>query len=392
MTMDDTHIRHRISGRNQSGLRDQNARLVLSYLRRYGDMPSAEIARRSGLSAQTVSNITRALEADRLIEKREVLRGKVGKPSVPVGLRPEGVYAFGMNIGRRSLEVVLVDFSGNEVERARVGYRYPAAADVFSVLDREMATMLKKHPQARDRLAGLGVASPSKLWSWLEIVSAPEQEMQKWQDISLPEVLAERTGLEVFVENDATSACIAENLGGLGSETTNFAYIFMGAFVGGGLVLDGDIVSGSTHNAAAFGPLPVPDGKGGVTELLNVASLYNLEAALRDRGIDPDGIRYQDENWQAYEEELVPWIEQTAESLALASAAIASIVEVEVVVVDGVMPTVVRQRLTDGLRTKFAGLALTKINEPRFEPGTIGKGARSYGAALMPIYSRYFVA
>ena len=55
MTIEDTHFRDRISGQNQSGLRDQNARLVLSYLRRFGDMPGAEIARRSGLSAQTVS-------------------------------------------------------------------------------------------------------------------------------------------------------------------------------------------------------------------------------------------------------------------------------------------------------------------------------------------------
>ena len=49
-------IRDPKGGSNQSGLRDQNARLLLTFIRRHGEMPSAELARRSGLSAQTVSN------------------------------------------------------------------------------------------------------------------------------------------------------------------------------------------------------------------------------------------------------------------------------------------------------------------------------------------------
>ncbi|NNL18480.1 MAG: MarR family transcriptional regulator, partial [Boseongicola sp.] len=107
LTVSDIHILDPEGGSNQSGLRDQNARLVLSFIRRHGAMPSAEIARRSGLSAQTVSNITRALEADGLVKRGAAIKGKVGKPSVPVKLNPSGVNALGLNIGRRSAELVL---------------------------------------------------------------------------------------------------------------------------------------------------------------------------------------------------------------------------------------------------------------------------------------------
>ena len=73
------------AGSNQSGMRARNERLVLSILRRQGALPKAEIARKTGLSAQTVSVIMRALEQDGLLEKGEKQRGKVGQPSIPMG-------------------------------------------------------------------------------------------------------------------------------------------------------------------------------------------------------------------------------------------------------------------------------------------------------------------
>ena len=99
-------IRDPGTGDNQSGLRDRNARLVLSVIRRHGALPGAEIARRSSLTAQTVSNILRVLETDGLIRREDAVKGKVGKPSIPMSLDPEGVYSLGLNIGRRSAEAV----------------------------------------------------------------------------------------------------------------------------------------------------------------------------------------------------------------------------------------------------------------------------------------------
>ncbi len=65
-------------GSNQSGMRAYNERLVLSLIRRSGPTSKAEIARLTGLSAQTVSVIMRALEADGLLKKGARVRGRVG--------------------------------------------------------------------------------------------------------------------------------------------------------------------------------------------------------------------------------------------------------------------------------------------------------------------------
>ena len=112
-----------VRGSNQSGMRNHNERLVLSLIRQRGPLAKAGLARMSGLSAQTVSVIMRALEADGLLQKGEPVRGKVGQPSVPMGLDADGAFFLGLKVGRRSAELVLTDFLGQMRYRTRL--RHP---------------------------------------------------------------------------------------------------------------------------------------------------------------------------------------------------------------------------------------------------------------------------
>src|SRR5215218_4725516 len=89
-------------GTTQSGVRLYNERLVLSLIRLHGQLPKAEIAKLTGLSAQTVSVIVRQLEADGLLKRRTPQRGKVGQPLVPFELDANGAFSIGLKVGRRS--------------------------------------------------------------------------------------------------------------------------------------------------------------------------------------------------------------------------------------------------------------------------------------------------
>ncbi len=384
-------VRDPVGGTNQSGLRDQNARLVLSYIRRHGAMASAEIARRSGLSAQTVSNIVRALEADGLLRREAAVKGRVGKPSVPVALNPKGVYGLGLSIGRRTLEMVLVDFNGRQIDSDVISYGFPARSEVFEFVRGHASSILKRNGVPKNKVAGLGIARPNRIWEWLEFVNAPDGAMEDWKTLDLEKELSELSGLNTFLENDATAACVAEHLLGRGHDLHDFAYIFLGSFVGGGLVLNGKVVSGRTHNAAAFGPLPVPDGKGGTVQLLDVASLHVLESALERAGADSNALRLEDTSWEAFEPTLTEWIEITGRNLAIASAAITSVVEVEAILVAGAFPNEVRARITERINEAFSHLNITGIEKPQIESATVGRRARSIGAALLPIHASFFV-
>ena len=385
-------VRDPIGGSNQSGLRDQNARLVLSFIRRHGAMSSAEIARRSGLSAQTVSNIVRALEGEGLLRREAAVKGRVGKPSVPVALNPEGVYALGLSIGRRTLELVLVDFNGKQIDTESISYSFPKRQEVFDFVKARLPRILKRNKLNKDQVTGLGLARPNRIWEWVEFANAPEGAMEDWKDLDIEDAFAELTGLSIVLENDATAACVAEQLLGRGHELHDFAYFFLGSFVGGGLVLNGKVVSGRTHNAAALGPLPVPDGTGGTVQLLDVASLHVLESALHRAGQNSEVLRQQDVSWDAFEPLLSEWIEKTGHNLAIACAAITSVVEVEAILVEGAFPEAVRDRLTEKIRDAFSKLDVTGIEKPVIENATVGPQARSIGAALLPIHANFFVA
>src|SRR5690606_22425731 len=117
--------RLRPRGSNQMGMRQFNERVVLQALRVHGSRPKAELARLTGLTAQTIGLITARLDEDQLLTREAPVRGKVGQPSVPIGLNPDGAFAIGIKIGRRSADWLLVDFTGRVRDRLVLDYPFP---------------------------------------------------------------------------------------------------------------------------------------------------------------------------------------------------------------------------------------------------------------------------
>lgn len=118
-------------GSTQGGVRQYNERVVLQAIRQHGPMAGADLARLTRLTAQTVSMITKRLLDDGLLLKGEPQRGKVGQPSVPLALDADGAYAIGIKVGRRSMDLLLLDFAGIVRQRASVRYAFPDPDDLL---------------------------------------------------------------------------------------------------------------------------------------------------------------------------------------------------------------------------------------------------------------------
>ena len=217
-----------------------------------------------------------------------------------------------------------------------------------------------------------------------------KEQCRSGANLDLGAEISQRVGFDLVIENDATSACVAENLLGRGNGFHDFAYIFVGTFVGGGLVLDGKVVSGRTNYAASIGPLPVPGRDGGTVQLLDVASLHVLEGALKSTDRTLDDLDSDGGAWDVSDPILNQWLEDTSKNLAIACAAITSIVEVEAILIDGAFPNNIRTYLTEQIGKSFLKLDLTGIQELRIEEAKTGRRARSIGAALLPINVKYF--
>ncbi|MCE6077821.1 ROK family protein [Agrobacterium vitis] len=379
-------------GANQVGVRAYNERLVMSLVRRHGSLSKAEIARRSGLSAQTVTVIMRVLEREKLLVRGEPIRGRVGQPSVPMRLNPDAVYSFGVKIGRRSANLVLMDFVGTIRHEVRRTYPYPMPGLLLDFIVGGISDIEGRLSVAeRARIAGVGIAAPFELWSWAEETGAPSEEMDVWRDTDLKADVAARIGYPVFIQNDATSACAAELVFGVGPHYPDFVYFFLGSFVGGGIVLNSSLFSGRTGTAGAVGPLPVQRRDGKTVQLLKIASIFVLENLLRDYGQDSQSLWYSPSDWVDYGEPLEIWIRDTAAALAQAIVAAASIIDFSAAVIDGGFPQWVRQRLVVAIQEAARDLDLQGVLMPEIVEGAVGHQARSVGGASLPLFSRYLL-
>lgn len=377
-------------GSNQVRVRAYNERLVLSLVRLNGSMSKADITRRSGLSAQTVSVIMRSLEKDGLLLRGEPVRGRVGQPSVPMRLNPDSVYSFGVKIGRRSADLVLMDFVGRIRLQHHESYPYPLPEQIIRIITAGIDNLESQLDEIQlSRIAGIGIAAPFELWNWAEEVGAPSGAMDVWRDFDLQAEISSRVRHPVYLQNDATSACGAELVFGVGPSYPDFVYFFIGSFIGGGIVLNSAIFSGRTGTAGAVGPLPVRDKHGNNRQLLDIASIFVLENLLRERNIDPQPLWYSADDWIDFGEPLDLWIRETANALAQAIIAAASIIDFGAAVIDGGFPAWVRKRIVEATIQAVAEFDLQGVIIPDIIEGAVGSQARAIGGASLPIFARY---
>ncbi|NIY79251.1 ROK family transcriptional regulator [Celeribacter sp. HF31] len=390
--MDGESIRKQIAGVNQSGVRDHNERLILSLLQRHRAVPAADLARRTGLSKPTVSTILRDLEEDGLIRRGAPVRGKVGKPSIPIELEPDGVLSIGLKIGRRSADLLLLDICGNVREQLHTTYDYPMPDAVFDFLKEGLETLLGNlSAKLRGRVCGIGIGTPFELWKWHDLVGLSAEKFRSWKDIHFAAEVGVFSDLPVFVVNDATAACHAEHLYGHGHEFRDYAYFFIGSFVGGGVVLNGTVFEGNQGNAGALGSMRSTGPLGEAQQLIDVASIHLLEARVTESGMDPSALWQQPQDWSSLSRHVEPWIGQTAQELAKASLSICSVIDFEAVLIDGAFPSDVRDQLVERTRRYLVNQDKRGLIEPQIVAGEVGHNARGIGAASSPIFSQFLL-
>jgi predicted NBD/HSP70 family sugar kinase len=380
-------------GTNQSGVRLYNERLILSLVRRHGSVPKVEIARETGLSVQTATAIVKRLQRDGLLLAQAPQRGRVGQPAVPFALNRDGAFSLGLKIGRRSCDLVLVDFLGGVRTLHRSAYIYPLPDNIIGFVAEHVARMRRLAPAIRDRIAGLGIALPFELWNWESEVGAPVEAMQQWREIDMQARIAAVCPWPVTMCNDATAACAAEVFFGEGWRYRDFIYFFIGSFVGGGIVLNGSLYPGRTGNAGAVGSMPIgrPDGLGGFVnqQLIRTASTYVLANRLRAAGVDPSSIWESPAHWKEFGPILDDWIEAVASDLAVAALTAVSIIDFEAAIIDGACPPAVRVQIVHKAREKIGGLDLRGLSPFDLREGSIGVEARAIGAAALPLLAHF---
>ncbi|MCQ0971806.1 ROK family transcriptional regulator [Paracoccus sp. TK19116] len=345
-----------------------NERLLLSMIRKE-PLPRMALARLMGLSAQALTNISRRLIDLGLLTEGEAVRGKVGQPRTPLAPAPDGALFLGLKLGRRLMELALIDFAGRiRVHRQEV-QPHPEPDRIIAFARHGFESITAGLPDGlRDRIAGLGIAAPFRLWDW-------GREFAGWRDRDICAELAAELPFPVLLENDASSACAGELVFGRSDLPADFLYLYVAHYAGGGLVLDDRLRLGPKRNAGAAGSMPLPGGG----QLLDVASVDTLESTL-GRALPPD-----DSGWDVPSTLLDAWISDAGKALAFAGFAATTICDLDAVVIDGAVPTAIRSRIVAATQNAMADLPQAGVDPPAIVEGSLGRSARILGAAALPL-------
>jgi predicted NBD/HSP70 family sugar kinase len=191
--------------------------------------------------------------------------------------------------------------------------------------------------------------------------------------------------------NDATAACRAEHVYGRGKEFRDYAYFFIAAFVGGGIVLNHSVFEGHQGNAGALGSLRSTGPNGESRQLIDIASIHLLEARLEQAGIDKSILWKQPQDWSGITRYVDAWMGETAQELAKAALSTCSVIDFEAVLIDGAFPENIRFELAERTSRYIANQDMRGLIPPKIEAGSIGGNARALGAASGPIFAQYLL-
>ena len=155
---------------------------------------------------------------------------------------------------------VVLDLVGDVVKHSRI--TTPSGADpdaVIGTIAAEVKQLIAGSGVEAARIAGLGVASPGPIDLEAGTVVDPPL-LPGWHRVPLRDALAAATGLTTLVDKDVTSAAVAETWAGGPSGAGSFIFMYMGTGIGCGIVLNDEVVRGTSGNAGEIGHIVVDPG------------------------------------------------------------------------------------------------------------------------------------
>jgi predicted NBD/HSP70 family sugar kinase len=244
----------RLRGANNASAGQHNRKIILQAIRARGTVRRNEVADMTGLTAAAVFNICRGLIAEDLLISTKVTLKARGQPAHDLTLNPDAAFTLGLNVDRDHLTLVVLDFVGAVRARFHAPVAFSAPGQVRAFVDDCLDRLRHAGAIPMHRLSGIGVAIPDDLGS----TTLPGQpgHYREWDGIDLATLVGGLVGGPVVRENDAASAAIGEMLFGAGVELDSFFYVFIGAGLGGGLVINRRYIRGFHGRSGEIGFLP----------------------------------------------------------------------------------------------------------------------------------------
>ncbi|GAA2815489.1 ROK family transcriptional regulator [Streptomyces showdoensis] len=261
---------------SQSSLHRANLERVVRAVRMAGSLTQAEIARATGLSAATVSNIVRELKDGGTVDVTPTSAG--GRRARSVSLSGDAGIVIGVDFGHTHLRVAV----GNLAHQVLAEEAEPldvdaSAAEGFDRAEQLVTRLIAATGIGRDKVVGVGLGVPGPI----DVSSGTlgsTSILPGWSGINPADELSARLGVPVHVDNDANLGALGELVWGSGRGVKDLAYIKVASGVGAGLVIDGRVYRGPGGTAGEIGHITL-DESGPVCRCGNRGCLETFTAA-----------------------------------------------------------------------------------------------------------------
>jgi len=267
----------RLRTANRQLIRAINRSTILNLIKIGGAVSRTGIVRLAGLSPATVSEITANLIAEGLIYEKAAGGSTGGRPPILLALNRDAAFVVGLKLAERQISAALTDIEATILHTLTV----PAAENTS--VERAVVAMAQGVEQviaqssvARDRVTGVGVGLAG-------IIDAERgvcrySPILGWRDVPLGQLLKERIGIPVHIDNDVNTLTMAEKWFGAGQGIDDFLVVTVGRGVGLGIVVNGQFYRGTRGGGGEFGHTVMdPDGP-----LCNCGKRGCLEAYVAD--------------------------------------------------------------------------------------------------------------
>ncbi|MFF7359416.1 ROK family protein [Streptomyces sp. NPDC008125] len=261
---------------SQTSLHRANLERVVRAVRMAGSLTQAEIARSTGLSAATVSNIVRELKDGGTVEVTPTSAG--GRRARSVSLSGDAGVVIGVDFGHTHLRVAI----GNLAHQVLAEESEPmdvdaSSAEGFGRAEALVNRLIRTTGIGQDKIIGVGLGVPGPI----DVESGTlgsTSILPGWTGINPSAELATRLGVPVYVDNDANLGALGELVWGSGRGVRDLAYIKVASGVGAGLVINGAIYRGPGGTAGEIGHITL-DEAGPVCRCGNRGCLETFTAA-----------------------------------------------------------------------------------------------------------------
>lgn len=250
--------------RSSRDIRSESRLDVLHALLSLGESTRNELARTTGLSLATVATVVSELLGEGIVVEAGLSASGVGRPTTTLRINGARGLIAGIDVAETYISAHVFDAALAEVGSADITLDEHEGSPEYVVdaIVRALEAAVASTGLDRSALLGVGIALPGLVQSSDGTISVVVPEWS-WRTVDLIELLRERIGLPIVVENPLKAIATAELWLGAGRDATSMVTVNLGTGVGAGIVLEGRVLRGATNSAGEWGhSLLVLDGRG----------------------------------------------------------------------------------------------------------------------------------